>query len=156
MRSAPVQSTCRADVMRVSTLLIALGFAALCGCAAHDDLHFEAGRGNPAEFILEQAIARGAKVESTNDLPVIHSGWKYGEDQHGVVVRLPRSDGAAVEKVLRRAFGAPTYGPQETPSGGRWAAYRLPSSEISIQFISDEQGTEVDMVHWIAGKSERP
>lgn len=120
-----------------------VGFTLLCGCATHDQMRFKAGSGDASQFIVQQAVARGAMPISTTDLPVIRSAWRFGEDQCGVVVRLPRADGAAIEQLLQQAFGAPTYGPKDTPSGGRWGAYRLSPSGASIQFTSDDQGTEV-------------
>ena len=117
-------------------------------------MRFKAGSGDPGQFILQQATARGAQPRSTNGMPVISSSWKYGEDQHGVVVRLPPVDGAAVERLLQQAFGQPTHGPKDTPSGGRWAAYRVTPASLTIQFTSDDEGTEVHIVHWITMRSK--
>lgn len=129
--------------MKIITSLIVVGLTLLCGCATHDQIRFKAGSGDAGQFIVQQAVARGAQPISTTDLPVIRSEWRFGEDQYGVVVRLPRADGAAIEQLLQHAFGAPKYGPKDTPSGGRWGAYRLSPAGVSIQFTSDGQGTEV-------------
>jgi hypothetical protein len=106
-------------------------------------MRFKAGTGDAGQFIVQQAVARGAQAISTTDLPVIPSAWRFGEDQYGVVVRLQRADGVAVERLLQQAFGEPKYGPKDTPTGGRWGAYRLSPSNVSIQFTSDAHGTEV-------------
>jgi hypothetical protein len=132
--------------MRILTSLIVVGLTLLSGCATHDQMRFKTGSGDAGQFIVQQAVARGAQPISTTDLPVIRGGWRFGEDQYGVVVRLPRADGAAVERLLHQAFGEPKYGPKDTPSGGRWGAYRLSPAGVSIQFTSDDQGTEVDVV----------
>jgi hypothetical protein len=129
--------------MKIHTSLLVVSFALPSGCATHDQIHFKAGSGDAGQFIVQQAVARGAQPVSTTGLPVIHSAWRFGEDQYGVVVRLARADGAAVEQLLQQAFGAPKYGPKDTPSGGRWGAYRLSPASVSIQFTSDDQGTEV-------------
>src|SRR5947208_3285016 len=104
--------------MRTLTSSIVIWFIFLCGCATHDQLRFQSGSGDAGQFIVMQAVARGAQPLSMADLPVLHSAWHYGKDQYGVVVRLPRADGAAVERLLRQAFGEPKYGPNVTPSGG--------------------------------------
>ncbi|MEO5802839.1 MAG: hypothetical protein ABIR24_04865 [Verrucomicrobiota bacterium] len=129
--------------MRILTTLIVFSLAVLSGCATHDQMRFKAGSGDAGQFIVRQAVARGAQPISTTELPVIRSAWRFGEDQFGVVVRLPREDGTAVERLLQQAFGEPKYGPKDTPSGGRWGAYRLSPGGVSIQFTSDDQGTEV-------------
>jgi len=129
--------------MKILTSLIVVGLTVLCGCATPDQIRFKSGSGDAGQFIVQQAAACGAPPVSTTDLPVIRSAWRFGEDQYGVVVRLPRADGAAVAQLLQQAFGAPKYGPKATPRGGRWGAYRLSPAGVSIQFTSDEQGTEV-------------
>jgi hypothetical protein len=129
--------------MKILTTLIVASLTILSGCATHNQMRFKAGSGDAGQFIVQQAVARGAQPISTADLPAIRSGWRFGEDQYGVVVRLPRADGAAVERMLQQAFGEPTYGPKDTPTGGRWGAYRLWPPGVSIQFTSDDQGTEV-------------
>lgn len=129
--------------MKILTSLIVVGLTFLCGCTTHDQMRFKAGSGDAGQFIVQQAVARGAQPVSTAGLPTIHSAWRFAEDQYGVVVRLPRADGASVEQLLQQAFGAPKHGPKDTPSGGRWGAYRLSPAGVSIQFTSDDQGTEV-------------
>ena len=129
--------------MRVLISFIVVGLTLLSGCATHDEMRFKDGSGDAGQFIVQAAVARGAQPISTTDLPVIRSAWRFGEDQYGVVVRLPRADGAAVERLLQQAFGEPKYGPKDTPSGGRWGAYRLLPAGVSIQFTSDDQSTEV-------------
>jgi hypothetical protein len=118
----------------------------LSGCATYNQKGFRTGRREAGQFIVQQAVTRGAQPLSTTGLPVLAHGWQYLEDQYGVVVRLPREDGAAVERLLQIAFGEPNDGPKATPSGGRWAAYRLSPAGVSIQFTSDDQGTEVDVI----------
>lgn len=129
--------------MRTLTSFVAVGLTLLSGCATNDQMRFKAGSGDVGQFIVQQAAARGAQPVSTTDLQVIRSVWRYGEDEYGVVVLLPRAAGAAVEQLLQQAFGAPKYGPKDTPSGGRWAAYRFSPSGVSMQFVSDQKGTEI-------------
>lgn len=132
--------------MRGATPLIVVGLALLCGCATRDKICSKAGSGDAGRFIVQQAIARGAQPISTTDLPAIHSEWRFVEDKFGAVVFLPRADGAAIERLLQQAFGAPKYGPKDTPTGGRWGSYRLLPAGVFIQFTSDDQGTQVDVL----------
>jgi len=135
-----------ACLTRLLSALIVVGLALMCGCAPQNQMHFKAGSGDAGQFIVQQAAARGAQPVSTNNLPVIRGAWSFGEDQYGVVVRLPRADGPAVEQLLQQAFGDPKYGPKDTPSGGRWRLYRFSPSGASLQFTSDDEGTEVDVL----------
>lgn len=129
--------------------MIVVGLTLLCACATHDQIRFKVGSGDAGQFIVQQAIARGAQPVSTTDLPVINSAWRLFDDQYGVVVFLPRADGAAIERLLQQAFGTPKYGPKDTPTGGRWGAYRLWPAGVFIQFISDDQGTEVHVLRML-------
>ncbi len=118
----------------------------LSGCATGNQMRFKRGDGDACQFILQQAAVRGANPINTNDLPVIRNPWNYSVDQYGVVVHLARADGVAVEQLLQRSFGPPKdpkHGPRDTPTGGRWGVYRMFPPGVVIQFVSDEQGTEV-------------
>ena len=101
--------------MRIFTIIISI--ALLCGCASHPKVQFKAGTGDAGRFILQQAVARGGQLITTNGLPTIRGPWRYSEDQYGVVVRMLRDDYETVEKLLRLAFGEPAQ--PGLPAAGR-------------------------------------
>lgn len=129
--------------MRFLSSLIVFGFAFLCGCASHDEMHFKAGRGDAGQFILLQAVARGGQLLTTNELPAINGAWRYSEDQYGVVIRMSRDDYFSVERLLRLAFGEPKFGPGDTKDGGKLGGYRLTPKGGAIQFGCDDKMTQV-------------
>ncbi len=124
-------------------LLIVVSPVLLCGCASHQKMRFKAGSGDAGQFILLQAVARGGQLITTNGFPTISGAWRYSEDQYGVVVRMPRDDYEAVEKLLRLAFGEPKFGPSETTDGGKLGGYRLTPQGGAIQFSYGTEGTQV-------------
>ncbi len=129
--------------MRALASFVVVGLALLSGCATHDEMRFKAGSGDVGHFILLQAVARGGQLLTTNGLPTITGPWRYSEDQYGVVIRMPRTDYASVEKLLRIAFGEPGFGPSETTDGGKLGGYRLTPQGGAIQFCYDSEGTQV-------------
>jgi hypothetical protein len=129
--------------MRVLTSLIVVSITLLCGCASRGEMRFKAGSGDAGQFILLQAAARGGQLLTTNGLPTITSTWRYFEDQYGVVIRMPREDYPSVEKLLRLAFGEPTFGPSDTIDGGKLGGYRLTPQGGAIQFGYDAKETQV-------------
>jgi len=60
--------------------LIAVGLALLCGCARDDEMHFTKGTGDMGQFVMQQALKRGARPVTTNSLPAIAGEWRYSED----------------------------------------------------------------------------
>jgi hypothetical protein len=86
--------------MRIITLI--LGCCFLLGCA---HAHYVAGHGDAGQFMLQHAVAYGARPVSTNSLPVLHGEWQYVEDKYGVGLLFPVSDYAEVESFLTSAFG---------------------------------------------------
>ena len=106
-------------------------------------MRFKAGSGDAGHFILLQAVARGGHLITTNGFPTTAGAWRYSEDRYGVVIRLPRGDYEAVEKLLRLAFGEPKFGPNETTDGGKLGGYRLTPQGGGIQFGYDVEGTQV-------------
>ena len=131
--------------MRVITSVIIVSLALLCGCESHDHdkMRFKAGSGDAGHFILQQAVARGGQLITTNGLPLITDAWRYSEDQYGVVIRMSRDDYKSVEGLLRQAFGEPKFGPSMTTDGGMLGGYRLAPEGGAIQFGYDADGTQV-------------
>lgn len=134
------------EPMRVSTLLVVVGLSFLCGCASHDQMRFKAGSGDAGRFILLQAVARGGQLLTTNGFPAITGPWRYSEDPYGVVVRMPRDNYEDVQKLLRKAFGEPKFGPSETTDGGKGGGYRLTAQGGAIQFGYDAEETQIIVV----------
>ena len=79
---------------------------------------FTKGTGDMGQFVMKQALKRGARPVATNNLPVVGEGWSYSEDQYGVVLGLPRERFSAVEAFLQQAFGAPAQVAIDTTDGG--------------------------------------
>src|SRR5882724_9402758 len=111
--------------MRTLISLAIVSFALVCGCAKKDEMRFKAGSGDAGHYLLQQAVGRGGQPITTNGLPAITGAWRYAEDQYGVVICLPRDDYEAIDKLLRKAFGEPKFGPSETTDGGKLGGYRL-------------------------------
>lgn len=109
-------------------------------------MHFKPGSGDVGQFILAQAIARGGQPITTNGLPAITGAWRYSEDQYGVLIRMPRGNYEAVEKLLRQAFGEPRFGPSDTTDGGKLGGYRLTRKGGAIQFGYHADGTHVTVL----------
>ena len=130
--------------MRVLTSSIVVTLALLSSCATSDQKRFKAGKGDPGQFILQQALARGRQPVTTTGLPVLQGSWRYSEDKNGIIIRLPRQDCESVEKFLFLAFGAPAFGPNDTKDGGRIGVYSPTSSGGAIQFVCHAaEGTQV-------------
>jgi hypothetical protein len=106
-------------------------------------MRFRAGSGDAGQFILLQAVARGGQLLTADGLPAIRGPWSYSEDQYGVVIRMSRDEYESVARLLRRAFGGPTFGPNETADGGKLGAYRLTPQGGGIQFGCDAKETQV-------------
>jgi hypothetical protein len=100
---APGEATAKLDrwvSMHIVGLLFCCCF--LLGCA-HP--HYIVGHGDAGQFILQHAIAYGARPVSTNGLPVLRGEWQYFQDEYGVGLLFPVSDYAQVESFLTSAFG---------------------------------------------------
>lgn len=113
---------------------VAVLIGLLCGCASG---HFTQGHGDVGHFIIQQAVIRGGHPVATNDLTPIGGPWQYYEDEHGVVIQMPRPQYPAVAAVLHQAFGEPRFGPTQTKDGGKLAEYRLTAKGGGIQFGYD-------------------
>ena len=138
--------------MRFITSLIVVSLMLLCSCVHQDQMRFKNGSGDAGQFILKQAITRGGQPITVNELPAITSAWNYAEDQYGVIIRLSRDDYDLVEKLLRLAFGEPTYGPSVTTDGGMLGGYRLTEHGGAIQFGYDEEVTQVIILRKLTEK----
>jgi hypothetical protein len=141
----------KTDAIRVLAQFVFIAIL-LCGCAQRSEPSFTAGRGDAGQFILRHAIARGGHPIATNNLPAITGSWRYFEDKYGVVIRLSRQDYDIIEDLLRRAFGAPKFGPVETASEGRLGGYRLTPEGGGIQFGWDTDGTHVTVLRPLTKK----
>ncbi len=128
--------------MHALTPLIAAGLTLLCGCG-HDEMSFTKGTGDMGQFVMQQALKRGAHPVTTNSLPAVAGEWRYSEDQYGVVLQLPRERFSDVDGFLRQAFGTPAHEPSETTDGGRLGWYAAKTIGVGIQFGYDRERTQV-------------
>ena len=131
--------------MHILTSLIAVGLALLCGCAS-DEMRFTKGTGDMGQFVMQQALKRGARPVATNGLPAIAGEWSYSEDQYGVVLHLPREKFAEVGAFLRQAFGPPAHEPSETTDGGKLGWYAAKTIGVGLQFGYDRERTQVIVI----------
>jgi hypothetical protein len=127
---------------RMHGLILSLLLCA-AGCAHHLEPGFKRGSGDVRIAIVREAITRGGTPLDLNEGPPIPGAWRYQRDEHGLVVRLPRSSYPAIEQFFLAAFGQPKIGPKDTSTGGRFGQYRLSAKGGGIQFIRDEQQTQV-------------
>ena len=136
--------------MKKLTLLIILSVcvAMLNGCASN---HYQQGRGDVGQFIIQQAIARGGTPVTTENLPAVSGKWSSFEDQYGIVIHLPREQFPAVESLLLLSFGQPKIKPTETSDGSKFGAYRLTAKGGGIQFMCDAKLTEVIIIRPLSG-----
>src|SRR5262245_22238809 len=125
-------------------LILALLLSA-AGCAHHLEPGFQRGWGDVRSAIVQEAIARGGTPVDANAGPPISGAWRYLRDEHGRVVRLPRSSYPAVAQFLLSAFGTPKISPHDTPTGGRFGVFRF-SKGGGIQFNQDEVQTQVGVL----------
>jgi len=123
--------------------LIAVSCALLSGCTHDKEMCFTKGKGDIGPFILEHALARGARPVATNDLPTVSGEWRYSEDQHGVVLQLPRERFSEVEAFLRHTFGPPAQEPTDTTTGGKLGWYAAKTIGVGLQFGYDAERTQV-------------
>jgi hypothetical protein len=108
---------------------------------------FKPGSGDVGRFILEKALAAGATPISTNEVLRVTEGWRYFQDDKGVVVHMAPVDYPALEFFLLHTFGQPKVGPKDTPSGGKYGTYRLTAKGGVLQFGRDAQdGTHVEII----------
>ena len=98
------------------------------------------------QFIMQQALKRGARPVTTNSLPVVRGEWRYSEDQYGVVLELPRERFSDVRAFLRQAFGPPAHEPSETLVGGKLGWYAPTTIGVALQFGYDRERTQVTVL----------
>jgi len=132
--------------MQILTPLIAAGLALLCGCGHKDEMRFTKGSGDMGQFIMQQALKRGARPVATNSLPAVAGEWRYSEDQYGVVLQLPRERFSDVQAFLRQVFGPPAHEPSETTDGGRLGWYAAQTIGVVVQFGYDRERTQVIVI----------
>jgi len=95
------------------------------------------------QFVLQQALKRGARPVATNSLPAIAGEWSYSEDQDGVILHLPRERFSDVEAFLRQAFGPPAQAPTDTTTGGKLGWYSARTIGVGLQFGYNPERTQV-------------
>ena len=122
--------------------LIAI-LAVLCSCAGPAGPRFRSGSGDAGQFIVRQAVLRGAEPISTKALPSVSHSWSYASDDSGVIIRMPSSEYPAVEALLLHVFGNPGFGPVDTADGRRVGAYRLTRNGATLQFARDSNWAHV-------------
>lgn len=115
-------------------------------CAHPAGPRFRNGSGDAGQFIVQQAVLRGAKPIATKGLPSLSGSWTYAPDNSGVIIRMSPNEYPAVEALLVRAFGVPNFGPSDTTDGRRIGAYQLTAKGAALQFGHDMQWTLVIVV----------
>lgn len=135
----PKTSQAASNTMRIFMSFFVLVATLLFGCSIS---RFKTGRGDVGQFILQQSVARGGSP-ITNALPSIPGGWRYSQDEDGVVIRMSREQYPAVEDFLRQAFGKPNIEPTETSDGGRLGVYRLSPKGGGLQFGHAARKTQI-------------
>ena len=70
-------------------------------------LFTKTGSGDAARFILQHAMALGARPVAMRNVPAIRGHWRYFENQDFVNLRLPSEQSSEVQSFLRQAFGKP-------------------------------------------------
>lgn len=129
----------------LSSLTVA-GLLVLCGCAGEQEMRFTKGTGDMGQFVLQQALKRGAQPVATNSLPVIGGDWSYSEDQYGVVLHLARERFSEVETFLQQAFGAPAQAAIDTTDGGKFGWYSPRTIGVALQFGFTSNQTQVIVI----------
>ena len=129
--------------MRVLTSLIVVGCALLTGCRHDKEMRFTKGKDDIGPFILEHALKRGARPVTTNALPAVGGEWRYSEDEHGVVLHLPREQFDQIAAFLRHTFGPPAQEPTDTTTGGKLGWYAARTIGVGLQFGYDAERTQV-------------
>ena len=121
----------------------------LNGCASN---HYQQGRGDVSQFIIQQAIARGGTPVTTNNLPEITAKWSFFEDEYGLAIHLPGKQFQAVESLLLQSFGKPRMQSTETSDGFKFGMYRLTAKGGGIQFFGDAKLTQVVIIRPLSRK----
>jgi hypothetical protein len=67
--------------MQTPVLLTAIALLLICGCAGDKEMRFTKGTGDMGQFVMQQALKRGARPVATNSLPALRGDWSYSEDQ---------------------------------------------------------------------------
>ncbi len=147
--NGPLWNNCSAARICMQTVvsLTALGLLLVCGCAGEKEMRFIKGKGDVGQFIIQQALKRGAHPIATNSLPVVGGDWSYSEDEYGVVLHLPRERFSEVEAFLQQAFGAPAQEAIETTDGGKLGWYSPKAIGVALQFGYDSNLTQVIVLH---------
>ena len=133
----------RLDTMKILTPLIAVGLALLCGCSHEGQMRFTKGTGDMGQFVMQQALKRGARPATTNSLPAISGEWRYSEDQYGVVLHLSRERFPEVQTFLLQAFGPPAQEATDTTVGGKLGWYSPKTTGVALQFGYDSERIQV-------------
>lgn len=119
------------------------GLLLLCSCAGEKEMQFAKGTGDMGEFVVQQALKRGARPAATNNLPAVGGDWSYSEDQHGVILHLSRERFSEVEVFLQQAFGTPAQAATDTTDGGKLGWYSPKTIGVALQFGYDSKQTQV-------------
>ncbi len=145
-RLPPVPHAHRSAVrgrMQKLASLTAVALLLVCGCTGEKEMRFNKGTGDMGQFVMQQALKRGARPVTTNSLPVIGGDWSYSEDQYGVVLHLSRERFPEVEAFLQQAFGAPAQPATDTTDGGKLGWYSPKTIGVALQFGYDSNQTQV-------------
>ena len=125
------------------TILISTILVASACRTVHPRFH---GRGDAGAFIVQLACEFGDRTPPNHDLPAIKAPWHYEVMDELVVVHLPATSFAEVERVLRLAFGPPSMGPSRTIDDGLMGVYRRTEKGGGILFSHDNKKTEVGIL----------
>lgn len=129
--------------MQSFVLSTAVALLLVCGCTCEKEMRFTKGTGDLGQFVVQQALKRGARPVTTNGLPTLGGDWSYSEDQYGVVLHLPRERFSEVEAFLQHAFGAPAQAATDTTDGGKLGWYSPKAIGVALQFGYDSNQTQV-------------
>ena len=129
--------------MKLLTSFTLVGLLLLCGCTGEKEMQFTKGTGDMGQFVMQQALQRGARLVTTNGLPVVSGDWSYSEDQYGVVLHLSRERFSEIETFLQQAFGTPAQAATDTTDGGKLGWYSPKTIGVALQFGYDSNQTQV-------------
>lgn len=126
----------------VATLATA-ALLGLGGCSHATEQGFVEGEGDAAPFILQHAVSLGARLRTTNNLPILEEPWAYRDGRDGLKVRLSIEDYNDLKALLKLTLGPPNFGPTETFNHGRLGGYRITHQGAGIRFGFDSEGAFV-------------
>jgi hypothetical protein len=108
--------------------------ATVCGCRRAGSPAFVDGKGNPAIFLISQAVAHGGKPARGVITPNFNWAWRYATDSTGVILQFRIEHFVEVTNLLGQAFGAPAQGSMPSGAGSAVGWYDAGKTGVGIQF----------------------